>query len=224
MVPRPQTVLLFAISFAACAATPVRPGETGLRGLVLRGPVAPGPEVEGRANEEPFRALFHVYEGGDVEVARFESGDDGRFEVALAPGVMRWFPMSRLRSSEPHASGARWPSPITVSTKSPFGSIPDCDETAAKSFVAQKRSLIRAAETPHAGTRLSGVVAVGSATSGPEGPSVFHPHGCRLCISKMRSRRETSLGGEFFFAGSRRRRRGRCSVHDEGAAGVRCTC
>ncbi len=85
MVPRPQTVLLFAISFAACAATPVRPGETGLRGLVLRGPVAPGPEVEGRANEEPFRALFHVYEGGDVEVARFESGDDGRFEVALAP-------------------------------------------------------------------------------------------------------------------------------------------
>ncbi len=74
----------------ACASNPSRQDQervdTGVMGQVLRGPVAPGPERVGSADEEPFSALFHVLNGNEVEVTSFESDEEGRFEVALAPG------------------------------------------------------------------------------------------------------------------------------------------
>jgi hypothetical protein len=70
----------------ACNASPVRQGDSGIKGQVLRGPVAPGPPPKGSPGEEPFRATFHVLDTQDKEVARFQSDQDGRFQVLLDPG------------------------------------------------------------------------------------------------------------------------------------------
>ena len=59
---------------------------TGVRGQVIRGPINPGPEIEGVINEEPFSASFSVLDSENNIVARFESDENGSFEVALAPG------------------------------------------------------------------------------------------------------------------------------------------
>ena len=59
---------------------------TGIRGQVLRGPINPGPEIAGVINEEPFSAVFSVLDSENNSVARFESDENGSFEVALAPG------------------------------------------------------------------------------------------------------------------------------------------
>ena len=87
----------FAVVALSClvillAGTPARAGDpdertgTGLGGIVLMGPVTPGPVTAGRDDEAPFRAWFSVV-GDDGKAARFESGDDGRFEIALPPGT-----------------------------------------------------------------------------------------------------------------------------------------
>jgi hypothetical protein len=62
--------------------------DNGIMGTVLRGPINPGPEIEGEVNQEPFRALFHVLHSDHV-VAHFESDDDGNFRVVLVPGEYR---------------------------------------------------------------------------------------------------------------------------------------
>ncbi len=59
---------------------------SGIKGKVLRGPVKPGPQTENEPDELPFRALFHVRDMEGNEVGRFESNDDGEFEIVLAPG------------------------------------------------------------------------------------------------------------------------------------------
>lgn len=67
-------------------AGPVVAVGTGIRGLVLRGPINPGPEVVGVSNEAPFSATFGVLDSDNNTVARFVSDDSGAFEVVLPPG------------------------------------------------------------------------------------------------------------------------------------------
>lgn len=67
-------------------ASPLIAAGTGIRGQVLRGPIYPGPEIEGVINEEPFSSMFTVLDSAGNEVAQFESDENGNFEVALAPG------------------------------------------------------------------------------------------------------------------------------------------
>ena len=79
--------LLLLQSFCfACNANPVGQEESGLTGQVLRGPVVPGPGIEGSPDETPFAAFFHVLDGRDDEVAQFRSDENGRFRIALRPG------------------------------------------------------------------------------------------------------------------------------------------
>ena len=77
-----------ALSGAACspASVLIEPGETGLRGQVLRGPIQPVCQEDEPCEDAPFAATFHVYRGAR-RVATFRSGDDGRFEVVLDPGT-----------------------------------------------------------------------------------------------------------------------------------------
>jgi hypothetical protein len=103
---------LGAVSLAACAtdAPTVRDAETaagsstvanaaegserpspaaqssGIKGVVLRGPLAGGPLVEGRPSEAPFKAKFFVDDTDGNRVAEFDSDDEGRFELDLPPG------------------------------------------------------------------------------------------------------------------------------------------
>ncbi|MGI9234150.1 MAG: hypothetical protein ACR2RD_11010 [Woeseiaceae bacterium] len=67
-------------------ARPVIAVTSGIRGTVIRGPINPGPEIEGVANEEPFSALFNVLDSAGNRVARFQSDENGIFEVLLPPG------------------------------------------------------------------------------------------------------------------------------------------
>jgi hypothetical protein len=67
-------------------ASAVVAGGTGITGQVMRGPIYPGPEIEGVSNEEPFSASFSVLDSENNTVARFASDEDGIFEVVLSPG------------------------------------------------------------------------------------------------------------------------------------------
>lgn len=79
-------LLVVAGGIAACSSTPPYLGDTGLRGQVLRGPVQPVCQQGMPCDDEPFAASFNVLRGGR-RVATFVSGEDGRFEVMLAPGT-----------------------------------------------------------------------------------------------------------------------------------------
>ncbi|HEY3162187.1 MAG TPA: hypothetical protein VGJ78_24665 [Vicinamibacterales bacterium] len=68
---------------AACASTGPSP-ETGLTGVVIRGPVTPVCRVDVPC-DAPFSAGFTVQKSGQ-RVAQFQSDTSGRFTVFLAPG------------------------------------------------------------------------------------------------------------------------------------------
>lgn len=85
-------VLLHAATIlmaTACAAgSPPGSGEgsdSGIRGQVVVSPASPGPVRPGQATEAPLRASFSVYQD-EQKVARFQTDDDGRFELALQAG------------------------------------------------------------------------------------------------------------------------------------------
>ncbi len=100
----PQTdhsLILPLILVVSCAVSPIysagasaaemaqdsaQEQTSGIKGKVFRGPVRPGPQTETEPDELPFRALFHVRDTEGNEVGRFESNDDGEFEIVLAPG------------------------------------------------------------------------------------------------------------------------------------------
>ncbi len=79
--------LLLLILMVGCvqAESPDSPVETGIRGLMMYGPIRPGPERVGQSNEAPLQATFFVL-SGDRKVARFESDEKGYFEVLLPAG------------------------------------------------------------------------------------------------------------------------------------------
>lgn len=64
---------------------PVRAADTGVRGTVVWGPVVPGPASPGQIQEAPLRASFQILCAGR-KVARFESDENGHFEVSLPAG------------------------------------------------------------------------------------------------------------------------------------------
>ena len=59
---------------------------SGIRGRVLRGPLAGGPLTENAPSEAPFSATFYVRDPDGNEVTRFQSDEDGVFELLIAPG------------------------------------------------------------------------------------------------------------------------------------------
>ncbi len=78
------TMMIFVVgsmstSISACAA------ETGVKGTVLWGPVAPGPSKLGQNDEAPFSATFIVF-AGEHQLAQFKSDKKGNFEVLLPAG------------------------------------------------------------------------------------------------------------------------------------------
>ncbi len=89
-MPPTLALLLITLVLAGCqsAADLAGPGvraETGLRGVVVRGPMQPVCHGGQTCDDAPFAATFYVYEGAS-RVATFQASDDGRFEVALDPG------------------------------------------------------------------------------------------------------------------------------------------
>jgi len=82
--------LLLVAGSAACDG-PVSPTvDTGLTGVVVRGPVTPVCVVDSPC-EAPFSAAFDVYQNVR-RVGGFTSDADGHFTVKLPPGAYRVIP------------------------------------------------------------------------------------------------------------------------------------
>jgi hypothetical protein len=65
-------------------------GESGIEGQAVISPSHPGPQRQGAPSTAPYKTTLVVWRAdGDQEVARFETGSDGRFRVALPPGTYR---------------------------------------------------------------------------------------------------------------------------------------
>jgi hypothetical protein len=76
-------LLVAAAAFAGCASAATSP--SGLRGLVLRGPVQPVCRV-GVPCDAPAAGYVLVFSRSGTVVARTETGADGRYRIALRPG------------------------------------------------------------------------------------------------------------------------------------------
>ncbi len=83
---------LLCLLIAACAppvvhsptATPAPGG--GIEGVVLIGPMCPVMRADTPCPDRPYAAVISVLDAERAPVAQFESDDQGRFRLALAPG------------------------------------------------------------------------------------------------------------------------------------------
>lgn len=84
-------VLALVVASSTACDGPISPTvDTGLTGVVVRGPITPVCVVD-RPCEAPFSAAFDVYQ--DVRrVAGFTSDADGHFTVRLPAGTYRVIP------------------------------------------------------------------------------------------------------------------------------------
>ena len=75
---------------------------TGLEGWVLRGPMCPGPQTDQGCPDQPFSAWFDVFDDQEKLVTRFQTDEDGLFEVELRPGVYTLVPDESAPIIRPH--------------------------------------------------------------------------------------------------------------------------
>ena len=92
--------LIFVVA-TACDQPTSPSSDTGLTGVVVRGPIAPVCEID-KPCEAPFSAAFDVYENSR-RVAGFRSDVDGHFTVMLAAGVYRIIPAADAPIIQPLA-------------------------------------------------------------------------------------------------------------------------
>lgn len=80
------------LGLSACSTDSFAGLDTGLTGVVMRGPITPVclPDIPCSA---PFSARFAVWQGSHL-VASFRSDTQGHFTVALPPGQYRLVPAS----------------------------------------------------------------------------------------------------------------------------------
>lgn len=78
------------------------PSATGLEGRVLKGPMCPGPQTPQGCPDQPFSAWFEVFDDQQKLVTRFQTNQDGHFEIALSPGVYTLVPDEAAPIIRPH--------------------------------------------------------------------------------------------------------------------------
>lgn len=94
-----STILTFIIlfvfiqAFASSCAVPTETFTSGIKGIVMIGPISPV-EKEGEINEKPYpEAVIQIMDSkGKKEVASVKSDQNGRFEIYLAPGTYQLLP------------------------------------------------------------------------------------------------------------------------------------
>ena len=100
------TVLIGVLGIGALGCqlnlTESEPSVTGLEGRVLRGPMCPGPQTPQGCPDQPFSAWFDVFDDQQKHVTRFQTDEDGLFEVALRPGVYTLVPDESAPILQPH--------------------------------------------------------------------------------------------------------------------------
>lgn len=71
----------------AVTPAPLKPGESGIQGMVTISPTCGGPVRPGQDCTAPYQAAITVLNQAGQAVAQVTSGADGRFALALPPGA-----------------------------------------------------------------------------------------------------------------------------------------
>jgi hypothetical protein len=99
--------LLALVSIAAsCSGNDGADGvplDSGIQGLVTIGPVCPVEQANSPCPDKTYAATIVVEDLDDNEVARAQSGEDGRFRVNLWPGRYTIVPHSPNEGAPPQA-------------------------------------------------------------------------------------------------------------------------
>lgn len=94
-------LVLLCVGATSCRQ-PLSPAvETGLTGVVVRGPIAPVCQID-RPCAAPFSAEFVVYDDAR-RIAGFTSDPQGRFTVMLPPGMYKVVPSANAPIIQPSA-------------------------------------------------------------------------------------------------------------------------
>jgi len=104
----PFSIVFIALAVFLLAATCDNshggpPGDSGISGIVTIGPMCPVERVDTPCPDQPFQATIVVDDAHGKEVTRFDSGADGSFRVALAPGSYTLVPQSPNGGGPPSA-------------------------------------------------------------------------------------------------------------------------
>ncbi len=91
-----------ALMAARCGDNPP-PSSSGIEGLVTIGPMCPVERVDTPCPDKTYAATIVVLNADGDEVARTQSGEDGRFRVDVAPGTYTLAPQSPNGGGLPHA-------------------------------------------------------------------------------------------------------------------------
>jgi hypothetical protein len=84
--------VIVAVVLAGCSNPLLPKIDTGLTGVVVRGPVTPVCRIDVPC-DAPFSAGFNVEQSGRV-VSQFRSDGEGRFTVSLEPGAYQVVPQA----------------------------------------------------------------------------------------------------------------------------------
>ena len=77
--------LPFVLLLAACLQTP-QPLDSGIEGIVTIGPMCPVMQEDVPCPDQPYQAALTVLTTSGEEVIQFQTDEQGRFRVDLAPG------------------------------------------------------------------------------------------------------------------------------------------
>ncbi|MBI4314403.1 MAG: carboxypeptidase regulatory-like domain-containing protein [Chloroflexi bacterium] len=81
------TVLAGCAAPGSPGATAIPAGTSGIEGQVTIGPMCPVVMLNDPCPDQPYQATMDVLDASGEQVAQFQSDTQGRFKVALAPGV-----------------------------------------------------------------------------------------------------------------------------------------
>lgn len=83
-------ILVLSVIYSSCEAVlddnDKSLNESGIEGTVLRGPMCPVIREDDPCPDQPFSALFYVFNNEGAKVATFQTDEQGEFRVDLSPG------------------------------------------------------------------------------------------------------------------------------------------
>ena len=79
---------------ATCTIYSPTPRGSGIEGQVLLGPMCPVVQQGQECPDQPYQATLTVTSPNGVQVAQFQSDEQGRFRVSLVPGAYVLHPES----------------------------------------------------------------------------------------------------------------------------------
>jgi hypothetical protein len=77
---------LLILVLATCSIYNPTPRGSGIEGQVLIGPMCPVVQQGQECPDQPYQATLTIHSMNGVQIAQFQTDEQGRFRLALAPG------------------------------------------------------------------------------------------------------------------------------------------